>query len=436
MSVVGMGWVELTEWINRSERFIVKRLARNDCSWADDSGKHQRGVYIPKELQEAGFFPEVRNTNSGKPHILDARFPTWWPASGERRNSALKHYTKKGREFHFTRVPAEEFSDLTPASLLVGGKLHAASEDAFHWFTVVDAATEEAELLESALALQADFHAGVFDGSRILGSIDEDEQLIAEIADAMKRGLLLQFIESQRIPSPAELARKAQETWLHEHVQATLDPYTIESPGDAVMRISRDIEFSLFKRAELRQRAAQAAAILLQGDPVAALVRGFPKLDALFLSASQVRKSRAGLSFERHVQRLLVDGRVRHESQVVFGGRRPDFVLPDGRALRNPARADALVLSLKTTLRERWKQLGHERRFGEVFLATVDDRVSKEAIDGLQAAGIALVVPESLKNADEAWYAKRANVITFRQFFDQEIRARRPALLIPVGAPQ
>lgn len=116
----------------------------------------------------------------------------------------------------------------------------------------------------------------------------------------------------------------------------------------------------------------------------------------------------------------------------MFGGRRPDFVLPDAQALSDPTRVDALVLALKTTLRERWKQLGHERRFGNVFLATVDDRVSKEAIDGLQAADITLVVPESLKTAKETCYDKRDGVITFRRFFDEEIRARRPALSLAI----
>ena len=45
-------------------------------------------------------------------------------------------------------------------------------------------------------------------------------------------------------------------------------------------------------------------------------------------------------------------------------------------------------------------------------------------------SGIVLVVPESLKKSKEAVYEKQAQVITFRDFFDQEIRASRPALLL------
>jgi hypothetical protein len=343
----------------------------------------------------------------------------------------LKHYTNKGSEFHFTRLPKEEFQSLTPASLLVGGKLRHVHDGAEYWFCVLDASSEEAELIETSLDLPADFHCGIFDPLHLSSSSDDDALLIAQISDALREGTLERFIAAQKIPPPFQLASDAQTQWLQANRRTALDPFAIDAPGDAVMQISRDIEFRLFKRAELRQRAAQAAGILLRGkDPVSSLVRGFPALDALFLSAGQVRKSRAGLSFEHHVQRLLVDGRIAHQAQSVFGGRRPDFVLPDARALRDPVGSQSLILSLKTTLRERWKQLGHERRFGSVFLATVDDRVSKEAIDGLQDAGIVLVVPESLKSAKEACYEKRDGVIAFRQFFDEEIRARRPSLLL------
>ncbi len=130
------------------------------------------------------------------------------------------------------------------------------------------------------------------------------------------------------------------------------------------------------------------------------------------------------------MQRLLVDGRVRHQAQAVLGGRRPDFVLPDVATLNRAEDRDTLILSLKTTLRERWKQLGLERPHAPVFLATVDDRVSIPAIEEMARNDIVLVVPESLKKSKEAVYEKQDKVITFRDFFDQEIRASRPALLL------
>jgi hypothetical protein len=105
-------------------------------------------------------------------------------------------------------------------------------------------------------------------------------------------------------------------------------------------------------------------------------------------------------------------------------------VLPDVATLNRAEHRDALILSLKTTVRERWKQLGLERRRAPVFLATVDDRVSAEAIAGMARHAIVLVVPESLKASKEACYETAGEVITFREFFHDQIRARRPSLLL------
>jgi hypothetical protein len=185
----------------------------------------------------------------------------------------------------------------------------------------------------------------------------------------------------------------------------------------------------LVKPAEHRYRAAGVIRIISGSgaDIVSSVVRGFPDLDATFLSASQHRKSRAGRSFEHHIARLLRDGRVVFEEQAVTGDRRPDFVLPCLVVLKAKKRTfeEALVLSAKTTLRERWKQVTMEKLNCALFLATVDDRVSSAAIDDMSNQGIHLVVPESLKKSKETCYNGKTNVIAFREFFDEEIANKR-----------
>lgn len=427
-------WTDVQTWVGKSSTVFIKKLARNDCAWADSAENgHQNGVYIPREIRESGFFPPLQNTNGDKPHIFDARFWTIWPATGETQHSTLKHYSNKGTEMHFTRVPRGEFNDLTPASWLIGGRLEHSLGEVHHWFMVVDSASEEAELLESMFALDSDYHFALFDPANLPGSEQGDaEQLIEELTKALSNGSLDQFIaDASRMPKSGEFALRAQSAWLAENNLEKLDPWNIPNPGDAVMRISRDIEYALYKRSEVRFRAAQVLKTVSQNtDLVSAVVRGFPELDATFLSAAQTRKSRAGRSFEHHVGCVFRDGRVRHEEQVIFGGRRPDFVLPDVSTLRSKSRDfnDAAIVSLKTTLRERWKQLSLERINGEVFLATVDDRVTADSISDMAKNGICLVVPESLKKSKETCYADKANVITFRAFFDDEITRKRPFL--------
>jgi len=438
-----LAWSEISDWIKRSERIFIKKLSRNDTSWADSpKNGHQNGFFIPRSIAEADFFPELKNTNPAKSHIFDVEYPTFWPATGEYKSSRIKHFSlrnpgdkqkeKPRYEWHQTGVPKEQFQAISPASLLVAGKLKKAIAGAGYWFIVVDSVSDEAEIIETVFELDVDFHFGLFDPAVIATPALQTDRLIAELSQAIKDGTLEQYIKKQTLPSPKTLADSAQKVWLHENNAANMNPFSVSRPGDAVMRISRDIEYSIYKQAELRYRAAQVARILLHGgsDPVTNLVRSFSELDSIFLSAAQTRKSRAGLSFEHHVERLFKDGCVRYEAQAVFGGRRPDFVLPDIKALN--VKGDAVIVSLKTTLRERWKQLALEKPLGAIYLATVDDRVSKEAIEEMGRNSISLVVPESLKKAKESAYDGYENVITFRHFFDNEVKTKRPTLILPL----
>lgn len=427
-------WGDIQEWVGRSSQLLIKKLARNDSSWADDpKNGHQNGPYIPREIHESGFFPPLENINQEKTHIYETYFKTLWPATGEIKNSRLVHYSNKGQEVHFTRVPKSEFVGLTPASLIIGGVLKEQMDDIGHWFMVVDSASEEVELLEAAFNLGTEFHCGLFDPAEVLKvEPDETAQLIEELNFALKAGSLASFIASvSKMPKPETLAVEAQRLFLHENHFDSLNPYEIANPGDAIMKISRDIEYLLYKRAERRHRAAEVIRIITSGgsDIVSSVVRGFSDLDATFLSASQQRKSRAGRSLEQHISRSLRDGRIAFEEQAVTGGRRPDFVLPSLVVLKTDKRKfeEAMVLSAKTTLRERWKQVTLEKFNCALFLATVDDRVSSDAIDDMHDQDIHLVVPESLKKSKDTCYADKTNVITFREFFDEELSAKRPS---------
>ncbi|QSX78934.1 type II restriction endonuclease [Agrilutibacter solisilvae] len=436
-------WPKVEELAARSSQLFLKKLSRNDTSWADDSSKHQAGFYIPRLIRESGFFPELAATNPDKPHIFYAPCVSLWPQTGEIKQSGMRHYSNKGPETHFTVIPHDLFSGLSPASLLLAGRFRESAGDATHWFILLDSTSEDAEILETALNIPSDFHFDLFDPDQLAVAnalaVDEAAQLIDELRHAIRTGTLDAFMAGvSRIPSPDTIAEEARQRYFAATGRTNLDPYEMDAPGDAIMRISRDIEYEVFKHYELRRRGSEIVRLLIgEQDLISAVIRGFPVLDAVFLSASQQRKTRAGRSFENHLAATLQGGRIRFQEQAVLGGRRPDFVLPDAPTLmRREARPfnDALVLSAKTTLRERWKQITHERFNCALFLATVDDRVSRQALDELQAAEIVLVVPESLKGNRESEYVGHANVISFRDFFESQVRQTRPFLIDPVGA--
>jgi hypothetical protein len=432
-------WSLLEELASRSERLFVKKLSRNDTSWADDAGKHQAGFYIPREIRESDYFPRLEAGNPEKPHIFRAACPVLWPQTGEMTVSNMSHYSNKGPETHFTVIPRGLFRGLNPASLLVGGRLAEKIADARYWFVVLDSTSNEAELLETALDLDSQFHSGLFEPSALKSAAtlarDELAELIERLQHALRSGTLSQVLaDYARLPAPEAIASDAREEWLRENGHKSLNPFALEAPGDAIMQISRDIEYRIFRRHELRRRATEVVQVLArEPDLATSVVRGFPELDAIFLSASQQRKTRAGRSFEHHIAAALTAAGIRFEEQAVTGGRRPDFVLPDARTFQLGSHrpfSDALVLAAKTTLRERWKQVSSEGFNCAVFLATVDDRVPDTSIREMNEQGITLVVPESLKTSRETCYAGSSSVISFRTFFQDEIRRDRPVMLI------
>ena len=431
-------WWKIQSLTGESDELFVKKLSRNDTSWADYSGKHQAGFYIPRPIREARFFPELQADNPTKPHIFHAELAVLWPQTGEVTSSHMRHYSNKGPETHFTVLPKTLFQGLTPASLLLIGRFAQPVADCNYWIVVLDSVSEEAELLETVLDLESGFHYGRFEPSRFEDASrlarDETQELIERLQSAISTGTLAGLLaEYADIPDPTSIATTARNEWLRTNGFAALDPWAIPNPGDAIMEISRDIEFRHYKRYELRRRAAELVSLLAgSGDLVTAVVKRFPEIDRIFLSASQQRKTRAGRSFEHHIAASLKAGRVRFVEQAVTGGRRPDFVMPDLPALRSRKRAygDALVVAAKTTLRERWKQVTSEKFNCDVLLATVDDRVALASIREMAESGIRLVVPEALKTNDEAHYKGQPNVMSFREFFDNEIRGIRPFLLL------
>ena len=430
-------WWKIQDFVANSDKLFVKKLSRNDTSWADDHGKHQAGFYIPRQIREADFFPTLHAGNPDKPHIFHAEIDVLWPQTGEPTSSGMRHYSNKGPEPHFTRLPKALFQALTPASLLFAGRFSRPTAGCAYWIVILDSAEEETELLETVLDIPSDFHYGLFEPSSFESASrlqnDEKQDLIDRLQHAIRSGSLDAMLrEYGGIPDPAMIAKDAREQWLRTNGFSTFDPWVIPKPGDAIMEISRDIEFTLYRRYELQRRATELVAILAgKGDLITAVVHHFTDIDRVFLSASQQRKTRAGRSFEHHIAASLDAGNIRFVEQAVTGGRRPDFVMPDLETLHRSDRLpiDAMVLAAKTTLRERWKQVSSERLNCDVFLATVDDRVAASSIREMAEVGIRLVVPESLKDSSETEYSKQGNVISFRELFDTQIQVSRRHLL-------
>lgn len=436
----------LEKLLAESSQVFLKKLSNNDRDWAVMKNKHQAGVYIPATERDGGFFPplvvrEDTGGESGSAAIREAMLHTEWPQHSETSEARLTNYTSKGQETHLTRLPKAAFAELAPASYLVMGKIAAGNGSNIYRCLTIDSYSDEVDFLLEWLAADPLAISRVYDPQAVRAQREGFvANFLARTIAALRTGNFAGFFRQHAdFPDTKELAALACTEFLSTHKLANLSPWEIEKPGDALRTVSRVVEWEKFQEFQLKARSLNLIHLLAGDDLsdmtlerfVTVIVTRFQEIDSLFMSASQQRKSRAGYSFEHHIERMLRDGGITHEKQVVLKWKkRPDFIMPSYAALRDTQRQkeDVLVLSAKTTLRERWKQVPIEVANCSLFLGTVDENIASNAIEHMQSLGIVLVVPESLKDANTTEYKAHDNVISFRTFFDEEVKSKQRLL--------
>ena len=188
-----------------------------------------------------------------------------------------------------------------------------------------------------------------------------------------------------KFPSGADIIRKAVE----------LRPDAALTPDKRLIR-RRDCEFEIFRSVE-------------DAIEMPIVAKGFGTLDAFILRAQTIlqrRKSRSGRSLELHAREIFIEERLSEGTNFSHGpeseaNKRPDFLFPSQAAYRNAAWPDARLrmLAVKTTCRDRWRQVLNEAdRIETKHLLTLQEGVSENQFREMTEAGIQLVVPAPLFN--------------------------------------
>lgn len=159
-------------------------------------------------------------------------------------------------------------------------------------------------------------------------------------------------------------------------------------------------------------------------EAIAWFAEQFPEhIYALTLSNTQSRRSRAGKEFEAIIELILIGAGVSLDSQGNIGkeefvkkglGKMVDVVSP-GVIEYTINKRNTVLISAKTTLRERWQEVPEEMgRTGarEMFLVTLDENISKEVLDTLYEANIQITTTKRIK---ECRYKNNNRVLTFEE---------------------
>ena len=146
------------------------------------------------------------------------------------------------------------------------------------------------------------------------------------------------------------------------------------------------------------------------------LTENFVEFNSFFLSLTNSRRPRAGSAFQYIIKDLFIRLGYPFEEQAEIDGK-PDFILPSVQHFNeNPM--DCIILTIKRSLRERWRQITTEGKKGlGFFLATIDNGLSENALKEMLDNRIYVVVPEELKKEIDH-YSRARNVISYEAFFE------------------
>ena len=118
------------------------------------------------------------------------------------------------------------------------------------------------------------------------------------------------------------------------------------------------------------------------------------------LSVNNRRKSRAGLSFENHLEALFTEHKIRYSHTPVTENKsKPDFIFPSidlYRDMQYPS-AQLTMLGAKTTAKDRWRQVLEEAdRIERKHLITLEGAISEKQTNEMISRKLQLVVPKEI----------------------------------------
>ena len=387
---------ELADWLFEQARpdrvWLIKRLSANDVG---ATKSHQSGIYIAKHMAKVGFPGLLEGGENPKRQCeLVLHSHDWsgepictWYNQGSRNEVRL---TKWGRA-HVVVRDHDQVGALLVLSVHVGTR-KPVQIDAWLARDV-----EEEDAMES-----------------VFGDVEPGDGRVFHPHAGFSP------IEDSCVLSASDIRARWGTTF--PSTQQLVDLAISRRPGpnlthDRRLVTRRDCEEAAFYSVERVHTLQQIKA-------------GFSTVDEFINCASRVlnrRKSRAGRSLELHLKKIFDEaGLSPSHNAVTEGSKRPDFVFPNIEAYRDrrfPV-ASLRVLGVKTTLKDRWRQVLNEAgRMKTIHLFTLQQGVSIAQFEEMREAGVRLVVPAPLRRNYPV--SIRPQLTTLAAFCEDAARLRR-----------
>lgn len=370
---------EINEWINHCQErdgfWYVKRLSGNDTQ---ATGSHQAGPYIPNAVAFR-IFPNLWHPETENPRISFALVSNSHNHSAEVNiiwyNNRLHGGTRN--ETRVTGLGGIQSPLLDPESTGAIAILFFVDQgtevECSYW--VCRDITEE----ETAESFFGPIEPGVPIFRAAVREPDLASEALRSQADCWLTAEQVELEWPDRFPTPSEVLQKA----------ISLNGFT-QLGADCRIVKRRECEYIVFQSVE-------------SAFEMPVIGKGFSSIDDFVGRANSIlqrRKARSGRSLELQTKAILDEEGVNFKYQAsTEGGNRPDFLFPSQESYDNLKypEANLRMLAVKTTVRERWRQILEEAdRVKTKHLLTLQEGVSENQFDQMKQLDVRLVVPKPL----------------------------------------
>lgn len=347
----------------RHGRAILKFISAND---AGVTGSHQAGFYLPKSAWRlfAPFGPVKGRLDKSKVRIL-------WQAD-QYTDSVVTWYGMKTRDEYRLTCFGRGFPYLNDDT--VGDMLVLIPQDLQNFLAYVIDLPDDVEDVQAVLGVEAIGGWAVYEESKEAEPISEDgciEQRFRKFA-----------LDLSTFPAGDHFSNRTREALL------TCVPDFTKKPNDDRLMLLMQSEYRLFKLVERQICLPEVRRLFKDIDD-------FLKTAATLMNR---RKSRAGRSFENHVEYLLREAKIPFDIRPQIDGE-PDIIIPGKKAYDDPKypTSKLFMLGVKTTCKDRWRQVLQEApRVEQKHLITMQEGISAKQLIDIHKHKVTLVVPESL----------------------------------------
>jgi type II restriction enzyme len=351
----------------RYGRAILKFISAND---AGVTGSHQAGFYLPKSAWKlyAPFPPEQGRNDKSKVRIFwqSDRYTesvvTWYGKGNTKNPRSEYRLTCFGRDFPYLHED------------MVGDLLVLVPQDLHNFLAYVIDLPDDVEDIQAALGVEVIGTWAVYEGAKEPEPISEDDCI-----DQQFRQFALNLTA---FPAGDMFSAKARDA-----LAACVRDFA-KKPNDERLLLLMQNEYRLFKLVERQICLPEVRRLFKDIDD-------FLKTAATLMNR---RKSRAGRSFENHVEYLLTEARIPFSLRPAIEGE-PDIIIPSKDAYDDPSypTEKLFMLGVKTTCKDRWRQVLQEAPRVELkHLITMQEGISAKQLADIYRHKLTLVVPEKL----------------------------------------